>query len=79
MEAIINALLRTVTFVTPGVPALVAVAEEKLNPNVSQLADKRMCVGKFWKCFTDKKKNKFFPSITISGILNGQESSSSTL
>lgn len=73
MGAAVHALLHRVTFVTPGVSALVAVgvAEDQLNPNVSQPGDKGMGGGKFWTCFNDKNINQFFPSITISGILNG--------
>lgn len=53
---IIYTLLHRVTFVTPGVPALVpvGVAEDESNPNVSQLEDKRRGRGRFWICFKDK-------------------------
>lgn len=63
MGAVIHALLHRVTFVTPGVPALVAVgvSEDQLNPHVSQPGDKGMRGGWFWTCFKDKKINSFHP------------------
>lgn len=58
MGAISHTLLHGVTFVTPGVPVLVAVGvvEVKLNSNVSQLRDKGRDRGRFWMFFKDKKK-----------------------
>lgn len=63
MEAIVHALLNRVTFVTPGVPALVAVvvAEDKLNPNVSQLADKGVERGSGCALRIKQKINSFYP------------------
>lgn len=63
MEAIVHALLNRVTFVTPGVPALVAVvvAEDKLNPYVSQLADKGVEGGSGCALRIKQKINSFHP------------------